>query len=64
MISISIVFAAEIFNTSLEQLYNQIETNQNEQIGKIKDLAVAGVLITAIAALVVGLIIFLPKMVG
>ncbi len=61
IVAIGIVIAAEIFNTAIERLADRVTTDQDPVIGKIKDLAAAGVLVTAIAAAAVGLIILLPK---
>jgi diacylglycerol kinase len=64
---IAIVFAAglvtalEALNSSVENLADFISPGKNHQIKKVKDLSAAGVLISAIAALIVGLIIFVPK---
>ena len=62
--AIGIVIAAESFNSSIEHLADYISPEKNEMIGKSKDLAAAGVLITALTALVIGLIIFLPRIVA
>ena len=56
-----LVWVAEIFNTAIEHTMNFISTEKNEHIKLIKDLAACGVLISAIAALITGLIVFLPK---
>ena len=61
VISIGIVFTAEAFNSSLENVADFISPEKHEQIKKVKDLAAAGVLMSALAALAIGLIIFLPK---
>lgn len=63
LFAIGIVLAAEAFNTAIEQIANYIQPNQDPRIGKIKDLAAGGVLITAIVAFCVGLLIFLPKII-
>ena len=59
--AIAAVLAAEAFNTSLEYLTDLVSPDYNILAGKTKDVAAAGVLITAIGAAIVGLIIFLPK---
>lgn len=64
VISIGIVLAAEAFNTAIEQIANFVQPNQDKKIEHIKDLAAGGVLITAISAFLVGLIIFIPKIVN
>ena len=55
------VFAAEAFNTAIEQLSNVVSPEYNESIKKVKDLSAAGVLFMAIAAAITGVIIFMPE---
>ena len=55
------VFSAEAFNSALEFLADEVSEEQRNKIGKAKDLAAAAVLIAAIAAVVIGAIIFIPK---
>lgn len=59
--AIGSVFAAEAFNSALEKMADFVTTEIHPQIKRIKDLAAGAVLITAIAALAVGLLIFIPK---
>lgn len=59
--AITMVFAAEAFNTAIEQLTDMAKTSYNEQAGRIKDIAAGAVLIVAIGAVVTGIIIFVPK---
>ncbi|MCR4965338.1 MAG: diacylglycerol kinase family protein [Bacteroidales bacterium] len=63
IIVIGMVFAAEIFNTSLERTADFLTQEQDDRIRDIKDLSAAAVLVCAITALIVGLIIFLPKVI-
>jgi len=58
---IGTVLAAEALNTALEELVNWISPEHNVQAGIVKDVAAGAVLITALTALVVGGLIFLPK---
>lgn len=55
------VFAMELINTAMEHLADLYSTAPNPKIKKIKDLAAGAVLVSSIAALIIGLIIFLPK---
>jgi len=55
------VLCLEIVNSCVEQIMNFISTEKSSSIKKIKDLAAAAVLVSAIMALVIGLIIFVPK---
>jgi diacylglycerol kinase len=61
-LTISIVLAAEAFNTALEHLTNLVSPGYHPLAGKAKDAAAAGVLFAALGALATGLIIFLPKL--
>lgn len=58
------VFSAEAFNSAIEFLADEVSLEKRDRIGKSKDLAATGVLIAAFAAAIVGLIIFLPKIIS
>ena len=58
VIVISIVWVAEGINTALEYLCDRVTTETDFMIKKSKDIAAASVLISATAALIVGIIIF------
>lgn len=58
--AISLVFITEMINTAIEQLVDLVEPNRNPLAGKIKDIAAGAVLISAIAAITIGVIIFWP----
>jgi len=60
---IGIVLAAEAFNSALEFLSNKVESSYDETIKKVKDIAAGAVLICSISALLIGLIIFAPKII-
>lgn len=55
------VLAAEAFNSAIEALGDAVSPDYNTHIKHAKDLAAGAVLLTAIAAAIVGLIIFVPK---
>lgn len=57
-----LVITAELFNTTIEAIMDFISPEKHVKIKKIKDLAAAGVLITAITAFVLGLVLFVPKL--
>lgn len=61
IITIAIVLCIEAINTSIEKLTDLVSPDYDEQAGKVKDIAAAAVLIAAIASVIVGVIIFLPK---
>ena len=58
---IGMVFALELVNTAIENIADFVSKEYHQSIKKIKDLAAAAVLVGAIAAAIIGLIIFLPK---
>ena len=60
-LSIAIVFISELFNTALERLADKVEPNFDSMIGAVKDYASGAVLVASIFAIVVGLVIFGPK---
>ena len=63
-IVIGFVFAMEAINTAVEKLADYACNKQlDPTIKKVKDLAAAGVLFAALAALAVGMIVFLPKII-
>ena len=61
---IGLVMAAESFNTALEKLADRVTTERDPLIRAAKDLSSGAVLIVGIMALVVGLLIFVPKVIG
>ncbi len=61
IIVMSLVFICELINTSLEALADFASPGKHPQIKKVKDLAAAAVLISALSALITGIIIFAPK---
>ena len=60
---IAIVFITEILNSAIESLADFVSPQYSEIIKRVKDYCAAAVLIAAITSVVVGLIIFLPKVI-
>lgn len=61
VLSIALVFMAELFNTAIERLCDKVDSSWNKEIGSIKDYSAAGVLVAAIFAAITGIFIFIPK---
>jgi diacylglycerol kinase len=59
--AVMLVFVAEIVNSAIEKTLDIVEPNHNPAVGTVKDMAAAGVLVTAIGAAVVGLVVFVPE---
>ena len=60
--AIGLVLACEGLNTAIEKLCDFIKPEKDARIGRIKDIAAGGVTFAALAAVIVGLIIYLPKL--
>ena len=58
------VLAAEGFNTAIERLVDLVSPDYHPIAGDVKDVAAGAVLICAIAAAIVGMIVFIPYMFG
>lgn len=61
VIAIGIVLLSELLNTAIEKLADFVSQEQHPQIGIAKDVAAGAVLIATLTAVVIGLIIFTPK---
>jgi undecaprenol kinase/diacylglycerol kinase (ATP) len=57
-----LVISLELLNTALEKLCDVVEPNKNEKIRIIKDMSAAAVLVASATSLVIGLIIFWPRL--
>ncbi len=57
-----IVLSAELFNTSIEEMVNFVSPEKHPKAALIKDLSAGAVLVSAIMALVIAGIIFIPKL--
>lgn len=61
IICMSAVLCLEIINTAIEKTIDLLHPQIHPKAGAIKDLAAAAVLIAAITAIIVGLMVFVPK---
>lgn len=62
IVAIGFVWISEGFNTGIEYLCNAISTKENPEIKKAKDVAAGTVLLSAIVAIIIGVIVFLPHL--
>ena len=60
--SIALVWITEMINTALEQTMDMISPEWHPKVKMIKDLAAGAVLVAALAALLAGCLIFIPKL--
>lgn len=63
ILTIFFVVAMEFVNSAIEAFADRVHPEEHPGIKKTKDLAAAGVLLAAIAALFVGILLFLPPLV-
>lgn len=61
VIMFGLVISAELFNTAIETTIDMITKEKNEKAKIAKDVAAGAVLVLAIVSVIVGLIIFIPK---
>lgn len=60
LLCIGAVIAAELFNTAIEKLVDLVSPERHPIAGQVKDIAAGAVLVCAVAAAMVGLLIFTP----
>lgn len=63
ILCIGLVMASEMFNTAIELIVDKISPEKNPIAGKIKDISAGAVLVTAIISVIIGCIIFIPKII-
>lgn len=61
VLCIGLVIGSEMLNTSIENIVDLVSPEQHPLAGKAKDIAAGAVLFCAICSVIVGIIIFLPK---
>ena len=61
-LTIGLVMSIEGVNTAIEEIANFVHPEYHKKIGYIKDVAAGAVFIAAICAVVLGCIIYLPKL--
>lgn len=61
ILAIGLIMSIEGLNTAIEEIADFIHPEHHTKIGFIKDVAAGAVFIAAVAAILIGLIIYLPK---
>jgi diacylglycerol kinase len=64
ILCIAAVLASELFNSAIEQLVRTLHPHHDASIARALHLAAGAVLVTAIGAVVVGLIVLGPPLLG
>lgn len=60
ILAITLVWMSEAINTAIEHLCDVVSPELSQSVKRAKDIAAAAVLIAAIAAVVIGVIVFIP----
>ncbi|MBI9034197.1 MAG: diacylglycerol kinase family protein [Bacteroidales bacterium] len=60
-LTIGIVWMSEIFNTSIEVFMDMVSPQEHPLAKIVKDVSAAAVLVTALISVIIGIIIFGPK---
>lgn len=63
IICFALVISGELFNTAIETVVDMISPQYNKRAKLIKDVAAGGVLVLAIGSAIIGLLIFIPKII-
>ncbi|MBS9463019.1 diacylglycerol kinase family protein [Flagellimonas sp. 389] len=63
LLAIGMVMGMEGANTAIEKIADYIQPNIDPKIGFIKDISAGAVMIVSIIAAIVGLIIYVPKLI-
>ncbi|MEN8187036.1 MAG: diacylglycerol kinase family protein [Bacteroidota bacterium] len=61
LLAIGMILVAESLNTAIEKLSDFIHPDYNKKIGFIKDISAGASTFAAIIAVIIGMIIYLPK---
>ncbi len=61
VMAIALVLVAEGLNTAIEKLCDFVHPEWDERIGRIKDISAGAVTFAALAAVLVGFLIYFPK---
>jgi diacylglycerol kinase (ATP) len=59
--AITLVLLGEVLNTAIEAVLDLVHPERHELVGRVKDLAAAAVLVTAVGATVIAAIVFVPR---
>lgn len=61
IMAIGLILVAESLNTAIEKMADFIHPDYHKQIGRIKDISAGAAFFAAIIAIIIGLIIYVPK---
>ncbi len=59
-----LVIAGELFNTAIEKLIDYLHPEKHPEIAKVKDISASAVFVLASLALIIGLLVLVPKLIN
>ncbi|MEC5422222.1 diacylglycerol kinase family protein [Virgibacillus sp. C22-A2] len=62
VLAVGLVLVAEITNTAIEKMMDYLKPGLHPSAKVIKDIAAGAVLVAAVTSLILGILIFLPKL--
>lgn len=62
ILTIALIMGLEGVNTAIEEIANFVHPEYHKKIGYIKDVAAGAVFIAAVSAIILGCIIYIPKL--
>lgn len=63
ILTIGLVVSSELMNTAIENVVDMVAFKYNFNAKKIKDIAAAATLVLAVIAVIVGLLLFIPRII-
>ncbi|ELK45487.1 UNVERIFIED_CONTAM: diacylglycerol kinase family protein [Halobacillus marinus] len=60
---IALVMTLEMVNSAIERILDHLAPERHPAVGEVKDIAAGAVLVASAGSIVIGLIIFLPKLI-
>lgn len=64
VMAIGLILVAESLNTAIEKLADFVHPEYHKQIGHIKDISAGAAFFAALIAIIIGLIIYVPKFIA
>lgn len=62
LLVVGFVWAAEMFNTAVEDLVDLVSTEQNPAAKRIKDISAGAVMVSVLVAILFGMLVFGPRL--
>jgi diacylglycerol kinase len=62
LLTITLVFGLELINSQVEKTLDIVEPQFSQKVREIKDISAGAVLIASFGAVLIGLLIFLPRL--